>query len=314
MSVRPLVVVFESGPSFDEEAWTAALDEGLPGWRGRVDARFVGNRRSRRSALADADVYVSTWVSSDVLRRAPRLSWVHLTLAGAGGDATVPPDVRFTTAAGVAAAGMAEHALMSMLALARRLPAALDNQRRWSWTQDGILEGVEGLAGRTAGIVGLGHAGRAIARLAGAVGMNVAGTSRTGAPVEEVAEIVPLHRLLEVADFLVLAASLNDSTRGLIGAAELKLLGPSSYLVNVARGELVDERALGDALRKGVIAGAAVDVLSKEPPPRRHPLRGAPNLIVTPHVAGNVHWHAREIRSRFVEQLADAVRGGSGVV
>lgn len=314
MSARPLVVVFESGPSFDEQTWTAALDEGLPGWRGRVDARFVDNRRTRRSALADADVYVSTWVSSDVFRRAPHLSWVHLTLAGAGGDATVPPDVRLTTAAGVAAAGMAEHALMSMLALARRLPAALDNQRRWSWTQDGILEGVEGLAGRTAGIVGLGHAGRAIARLARAVGMNVAGASRSGAPVEDVAEIVPLHRLLEVADFLVLAASLNDSTRGLIGAAELKLLGPSSYLVNVARGELVDERALGDALRKGVIAGAAVDVLSKEPPPRRHPLRGAPNLIVTPHVAGNVHTHAREIRSRFVEQLGDVVRGGSGVV
>ncbi|MDQ3983030.1 MAG: hypothetical protein M3271_10170, partial [Actinomycetota bacterium] len=232
----PLVVVFESGPSFDEPAWTAALDEGLVGWRRHVDARFVGRRGARRAALRDADVYVSTWIDDGVIRSAPGLRWVHLTLAGAGGreGLELPTGVRLTTAVGVAARGMAEHALMSMLALARGLPAAIDNQRRWSWTQEGILDHVAGLAGRTAGIVGLGHAGRAIAALAKAVGMRTAGTSRMADAAPEVDVVLPaaeLPRLLEASDFLVLAASLNESTRGLIAARELELLGPSSYLV-----------------------------------------------------------------------------------
>jgi phosphoglycerate dehydrogenase-like enzyme len=303
-----VAVVFESGPSFDERAWTAALEAGLPRWRGRVDARFVAGRRARRRALSEAEVFVSTWVDEDVLRRAPHLRWVHLTIAGAAGaeDLVLPADVRLTTAAGLAAQGMAEHVLALMLALDRGIAVAVDNQRRWSWTQVGILDRIGGLAGRTAGIVGLGHSGRAIARLAKSFGMRTAGVSRGGGEVEAVDSSMPvadLPRLLDASDFLVLCASLNESTRGMVGARELELLGPSSYLVNVARGELVDERALGAALRRGTIAGAAVDVLQREPPPRRHPLRGAPNLIVTPHVAGNIHTFASEIREAFVASL-----------
>ncbi|HOQ62272.1 MAG TPA: NAD(P)-dependent oxidoreductase, partial [Vicinamibacterales bacterium] len=148
-------------------------------------------------------------------------------------------------------------------------------------------------------IVGLGAIGRALARAAAALGMTVVGTRKTaaGAPPEGVTDAFGpegLPTVLACADFVVLAAPLTDETRGMIDAPQLRLMRPSAWLINVARGKLVNETALVDALRRGGIAGAALDVFDREPLDASSPLWSLPNVLVTPHVGGfrSGYWEA----------------------
>lgn len=313
-----LRVLVEEGPGFGRDEWEQSLDEGFPRWEELVQVAFSGDRRTRRALVPEADVFVSTWLTQKLLDAAPGLRWVHLTLSGQ--DFADELDLRggltVTSAAGVASRGIAEHVAGLMIALDRRFDRAFERRQRWDWSQEGILEGINGLHGSTAGIVGLGHSGRAVARVAAALGMQVVALTRSGQPAEGVAHVYGpdgLERLLRESDFAVLCVPLTRETRGMIGAAELAALGPGSFLVNVARGELVDERALARALKDGTIAGAALDVLTREPPPRRHPLRRCPNLMITPHVAGNVNTYASEIRAQFVAELRRVAERGPDV-
>lgn len=160
------------------------------------------------------------------------------------------------------------------------------------------------LADRTLGIVGYGELGRAVARVAEGFGMRVLLAARPGGGVPP--GRLALDTLLPQVDVLTLHCPLTAATRNLIGARELKLLPRHAFLINAARGGIVDEAALARALREGWIAGAGVDVLSKEPPRDGNPLLepDIPNLIVTPHNA----WGSQEARRRIVEQLAENVR------
>jgi phosphoglycerate dehydrogenase-like enzyme len=196
------------------------------------------------------------------------------------------------------AVAVAEHALMLMLAAVRRLPDAVRAQSAGRWAAD-ELSGLPALRGRTLLIAGLGAIGRELARMACGIGMRVVGTRReTSEPVPEgvAAAYGPaqLPELLPEADVVVLAAPLTTDTRGMIGAAELARMKPSAWLVNVARGKLVDEGALMASLERGAIAGAALDVFEHEPLSPASPLWSMANVIVTPHVAGfrDDYWEA----------------------
>ena len=168
--------------------------------------------------------------------------------------------------------------------------------RRWIANE---LSGLPSLGGRTLLIVGLGAIGRQLACMAGGFGMRILATTReldrpVPDGVAEVRDPSALASLLPAADFVALAAPLTAETRGMIGAAELALMKPSAWLVNVARGKLVDEHALVDALGRGAIAGAALDVVEHEPLAPSSPLWSMPNVILTPHVAGfrQDYWEA----------------------
>jgi phosphoglycerate dehydrogenase-like enzyme len=207
-------------------------------------------------------------------------------------------DVVLSNSRGMNAAAVAEHALMLMLAAARRLPDAVRAQADRRWIAD-ELSGLPSLRGRTLLIVGLGAIGSALAGMAAALGMRVLATTRdrrdtVPAGVAEVHAPAALAELLPRADIVVLAVPFTADTRGMIGATELALMRPSARLVNVARGKLVDEQALVDALERGVIAGAALDVVAHEPLPPSSPLWSMPNVIITPHVAGfrEDYWEA----------------------
>ena len=313
---QELKVLIETWPGFTAKDWIQTLNGDFNGWEQLIEIHFVRNSLERYALVPEMEVYVSTWLTSDLLARSRRLRWVHLTMAGVEflEELEIPPHVKITTAAGVAANGIAEHVIGLMIALDRRLDLALKRQQRWAWNQQGIVEHILGLRGRTVGVVGLGHNGRAVARLAKAVGMRVIGLDkRRDLTVEGVEAIYgpdALPVLLGEADFVVLCVPLTRETRGLIGLTELEALGQDSYLINVARGEIVEEEALAWALRNGVIAGAALDVLSVEPPQRFHPLRRCPNLIITPHLAGNIYTFRDEIRKRFVRNLKAFTSGG----
>jgi len=248
----------------------------------------------RREASGCSVVVVRAPLPDDIFDAAPSL--VGAVRHGAGVD-MIP--VEAATARGVLVANVpganahtvAEHVLLSLLHLARRRSAMAARLQSgpvgWAAARAVADSGFE-LPGRTLGLIGYGHVGQAIARICGTgLAMRVLVHSRSrprsGAPA---AEHVPLATLLSSSDFVVLACPLTAETRGLIGPAELAAMRPGACLVNVARGPVVQEAALVDALRSGRLAGAALDVFDVQPLPEDHPYRQMEQVLITPHVAG----------------------------
>lgn len=261
-------------------------------------------------AVADAEVLLVLDFRADVLRSAwpgaRRLRWVHA--ASAGVDNLLFPELRdsdvvLTNARGVFDTPIAEWVLGVLLVYCKDLHTTLELQRQRTWRH----RESERLAGRRVLVVGAGGIGRATARLARAVGMDVtvvARTTRTDPDLGRLLGTDDLDAALPGADFVVLAAPLTEQTHGLMDAGRLALMRPDARLVNVGRGELVDEEALVDALKAGRLAGAALDVFHTEPLPADHPLWTLPNVIVSPHMSGDVvGW-----RTALVEQFADNLR------
>ncbi len=159
------------------------------------------------------------------------------------------------------------------------------------------------LTGLTLGIVGLGDIGRAVARLADAFGMRVIATTRSRGEVPDYVELVNMETLFREADVVSLHCPLTPETCSLINSERLAMMKPTAFLINTARGPLVDEQALSEALRSGKLAGAGLDVLATEPPAEDHSLVGAPNCFVTPHLA----WATRSSRARLLQVAVENV-------
>lgn len=216
--------------------------------------------------------------------------------------------VAVTNVRGYAAHSVSEHVLMLVLALRRNLLNYREDIRRGLWQESAqfclLTHPIRDLHNSTLGLIGRGALGRAVEELARAFGMRVLLSERKGA--EETREgRTPFAEVLRESDVVTLHAPLTEETRYMIGARELRMMKPTALLINTARGLLVDERALADALRAGVIAGAGVDVLSNEPPRAGNSLLEADisNLIVTPHVA----WASREAMQALADQLIDNI-------
>ena len=265
--------------------------------------------------IAGAGVVISNKVMLDAaaLRLAPRLRLICIAATGLNNVDLAATEARGITVCncrGYGTAAVVQHVFALLLALVTRLPDYRRAVREGRWqraSQFCLLDfPIRELAGKTLGIVGHGELGRGVARVAEAFGMRVLIAQRPGA-VEEEEGRVPLPLLLPQVDVLSLHCPLTPETRGLIGAWELALMRRDAILINTARGGLVDEALLADALRQGALGGAGVDVLSLEPPATDNPLLAPdiPNLIVTPHCA----WGSRESRQRLVGQLAENIAG-----
>ncbi|MFQ5924243.1 MAG: D-2-hydroxyacid dehydrogenase, partial [Anaerolineales bacterium] len=223
--------------------------------------------------------------------------------------------IRLTNAAGVNANAVSEHAIALILAFARRLPEARDNQRRKHWRSmiSDPRAREDELCGKTLGIVGLGTIGNRLATFGKAFGMHVIGTKGNPATYQGSAdEVLPadrINKLLDIADFVVLCCPLKPETTNLIGAAELKRMRRTSYLINVARGPVVVESELITALRSGEIAGAAIDVAISEPLELASPLWDMPNVLITPHTGGETSMYERRLVDIIVENVRRWERG-----
>ena len=240
------------------------------------------------------------------LDKAPRLKLIQLMRAGyelVDLAATERRGIQVATVGTETSAIVAEHCLMLMLAVCKKLRWQHDAVVTGKWLVakpwqlpsgdvDSVPEMVfDGLAGRTLGIMGLGEIGSRVAQLARAFGMSVQALARRpDARTDSDVPLVPLKQLLETSDVVSLHLRLSADTKHIMNAQAFASMRPGSYLVNTARGELVDEAALVDALNGGRLAGAALDTLEKEPPPADHPLLGRPDVLLTPHTA----WLTRE--------------------
>jgi phosphoglycerate dehydrogenase-like enzyme len=263
-----------------------------------------------RVELEQADILLGwNFRAADLERaweHARRLRWIHWS--GAGVDALLFPslvrsDVIVTNARGAFDVPMAEYVLGLVIAMAKGFPETLraQSERRWHYRT------AERVQGKCALIVGAGSIGRAIARMLRGAGMSVSGVGRRertrDADFGCVHAVDTLDRQLARADYVVLITPLTQRTRGLMGASRFAAMKPTARFINVGRGALVDEAALADALERGVIAGAALDVFRDEPLAAQSPLWSVPNLIVSPHMSGDTHDYREVVASQFADNL-----------
>ena len=269
--------------------------------------------------LPGCDVLVVSLLwRNELAAAAGRLRFIQSISSGTDwydGEVLSAHGIRLASAAGVNAEAVAQHAMALMLALRRRLPEARDNQRARHWR--GMISEIaareDQLDGKTLLVVGLGRSGTRLAHLAQAFGMRVIATRRNpaagAAGVDAVAGSDRLHEMLGQADVVAITCPLTPETENLIDAAALAAMRPTAHLINVARGRIVDEPALIRALQEGRIAAAALDVTVEEPLPHASPLWSLPNVLVTPHAAGETQKYEDGVIDILMENLDRLWRG-----
>jgi phosphoglycerate dehydrogenase-like enzyme len=244
------------------------------------------------------------------VRKAPKLKWLQVFNAGVDHPIfteMIQRGARVTTSAGAGAVPIAHTAICGLLMLSRNMPRWLAAQREHKWDPMLGSGAPRDLRGQTVVVFGMGHIGAEIAQLAKALGMTVVGIRRSPRtaddPVDEMHTPERLAELLPRADWLVIAAPLTAETRKLVNAEVLSKLRPEAGLINIARGEIVDEQTLIDALRNGRLAGAYLDVFEQEPLPPESPLWDMPNVIVTPHNSSASLGNDERVYEVFIENL-----------
>lgn len=289
-----------------------ALDTGIASFE-------VRDPQTLEQRIDEADVLVISGLwDNRLLDRAEKLRFIQSI--GAGTDQFPRPEltsrgIRLASARGVNARAVSEHAMALMLALARRLPEARDNQHRRHWRGmiGDLAQREDELAGKMLLVVGLGDIGGRLARLAKAFDMRVVGLRRDPAAGAGAADAVhrmdQLAALLPEADFVALTCPLTPETENLVDAAAFARMKRSASLVNVARGRVVDESALIAALTAGQIAGAALDVTVEEPLPAASPLWEMPQVLVTPHTAGETRRYEDNVIKILRDNLDRLWRG-----
>jgi phosphoglycerate dehydrogenase-like enzyme len=247
---------------------------------------------------------------------APNLEWLHVFNAGVDNPVftrILEKGTRISTSSGSTAEPIAQTVIAGMLMLAREFPAWLDAQRRHAWEPLPRERTPRDLGGQTMVVVGLGAIGCEIARLARAFGLNVIGVRRSplreGDPVDDVRPPSELPSLLLGCDWLALACPLTDETRRLVDAQAISLLPRGARILNIARGEVVDEAAMISALRSGHLGGAYLDVVEQEPLPADSPLWDLPNVIITPHNSAASTGNDARVLEHFFENLSRWGRG-----
>ena len=278
----------------------------------------------------DVEVLYAWQLPQNVLDLAPRLRWVQLHSAGANHvleDPLAHSDLAITTVSGIHATPIAEYVFASILAHRWQVPMWTRCQREAEWPSGrwGLYSRPE-LRGSTLGILGYGSIGREVGRLGRAFGMRVLALRRsTGRAAQgyavgdtgDAAGEIPqqfyspqsLHEMLAECDYVVIALPLTSETVHFVGEAELRVMKPGAYLVNIARGPIVDEEVLIQALREGWIAGAGLDVFEEEPLPSDSPLWEMENVLISPHVAGFTPRYDERAVALFAENLRRYVEG-----
>jgi len=247
------------------------------------------------SEIVNAEIVIAWSIRSEQIAAAKKLRWIHSPAAAVHQlmfPELVTSDVVLTNAREVHGPVVAEHVIALIFALAKKIPGSVLLQEKHVWGQQILwdeLPRVREVAGATVGLIGLGSIGRAVVKSAKALGMRVIAVREHPEKGSEGADTVfgpaQIDEIFRQADYIVLAAPVTASTKAIANSERLALMKPDACLINVGRGQLVDEPALATALREKKIGGAALDVFPKEPLAADSPLWDVPNLLITPHTA-----------------------------
>jgi len=247
-----------------------------------------------------------------------QLKWIHFGIAGL--EHSLFPDILksktiITNASGIHAGPVSEFVMSAILYFAKRFKDCQKFMQTKNWTQWEVAKQMVQLKGKTIGIIGFGSLGKAIAKKAKAFDMRVVATRRLQKKVDykkTVDELIPISKLshlLKNSDFVVVACPLTPLTRGMIGKKELTRMNSSSFIINIARGEIINEAALIKALQNKTIAGAALDVFEKEPLPKESPLFALDNVFLSPHISGNFPEYQHDVMVQFADNLKRYLAG-----
>ena len=252
----------------------------------------------------------------ELIAAMPKLEWIQSLTTGIDNFrhmTTLSSKVPVTKVSGVHGPQVSETAILMMMSLARQFPKMLKAQEEARW--DRRVQPI--LKGKTLCILGLGSIAETLALYAKTMGMTVTGVSngrKTAPHVELIYSRADLTKAASEADFLVVLVPLSEATRNIVDAEILAAMKPTGFLVNLARGGCVDEAALLEALKTGQIAGAGMDVFSREPLPPEDPMWTAPNVIITPHIAGLADIYAEQCLPTVIENLKIYSRDGAGAL
>lgn len=280
----------------------------------RVESANDPDRYAELVPEADAIMVVKFGVPTELLGQGSRLRWIHSIPAGA--DRLMSPEliaaehVAITASKGPHAPLIAEHYILLMLSLARQMPALMKDQAEHRWARDekgGVSRLSTQMLGKTVAVLGVGQIGEHLARMCKVgFGMRVLGMSRTSRDSRHVDRYFDRSELLQAlgeADVVALCLALTPATQNVIGRAELEAMKPTAFLINGARGGLIDEAALIDAMNAGVIGGAGLDTVALEPLPADSPLWDLPNTIITSHVAAFTDGLGKEMANFWIENM-----------
>jgi len=297
--------------------------------RAAGDAELVDRRCRSQAEMVEAadrgcDVLFTLRVPDELMLRSPQLQWIQLMSAGADhilkGVLAERTAVAVTTGSGVAASTIAEYTIASMLAWAHVLPVTMRSQLRREWKRSGFMD-IEPMRGKTMAVIGYGSIGRETARIAQSLGMEVVALKRNpderrdsgwNPPgVGDPEGMIPrrwygpneCEAILREADYISVTLPMTAQTRGFIGRKEIAAMRPDAYIVNVGRGEVIDQNALIEALREHRIAGAGLDVFEREPLEPESALWDLENVILTPHVSGGFKNYNGVCCDLFAENL-----------
>lgn len=296
-----------------------ALDTAVATQRTDADVAFIS--REVTGTSTKHQIHPALQRVYDLLRQSPGLKWVHIHSAGA--DRQIYLDlkargVQIATSSGANAQVVATVALAGLLALARRFPGLWAEQQARQWIPLLGERMPRDLPGQTATLVGWGPIGQKLGSLLQALGLHVVAVRQHAAsPWQATPDAVEhvtferLHEVLPRTDWLILACPLTDKTRQLVNAHTLAALPAGAHLINVARGEVVDEAALVSALQSGHLGGAFLDVFAHEPLPTDSPLWAMPQVMVTPHAAGHSDGNEQRVRQMFLDNLRRYTAGQS---
>lgn len=278
---------------------------------------------ARELLAGGCDVMLTFIMPKDLAERAPNLKWVQLLSAGADHamGAANSGSFAMTTASGIHATPIAEYTIASMLAYAHKFHLMIRAQLRHEWLRSGFPGTVEELRGKTLGVIGYGSIGRETARMAKALRMRVLALKRDPgnrrdegwcpAGLGDPDGVIPENfygpeqreEILRESDYLTVTLPLTAHTRQFIGAREIAAMRPGAYIVNIGRGEVIDETALIEALKAGKIGGAGLDVFEKEPLPKESPIWDLENVILTPHMSGANRGYMDKACALFADNL-----------
>jgi phosphoglycerate dehydrogenase-like enzyme len=279
----------------------------------------VRDREEMEARIGQADVVVASGMwRNDLAPKASRLRFIQSISAGVDQydkDVLRAHGIRLASAQGANANAVSEHGMALILALARRIPEAVQNleKRFWRGMIGDLSQREDELGGKTLLVVGIGRIGGRLARLARAFDMRVIGVRRDasagGEGADEVHGLDALPMLWGRADIVALTCPLTPETTGLVNARALAAMKPGAQLVNLARGKVVDEAALIEAMRSGRLAAAALDVTVEEPLPATSPLWTLPNVLITPHTGGETRRYEDAVIDLLLENLDRLWRG-----
>jgi D-2-hydroxyacid dehydrogenase (NADP+) len=292
----------------DADAYKEALQARFP----EISFYTATSEEGIREHAGKMEILVTLFrVADDLLKEATNLKWIQVTTSGVNyllGRPSLRKDVIITTSRGIHGPQMSEMAFLLMLALNRNFPQVVRNQERMAWEKwPGKL-----LFQKKVGILGVGAIGEEIARKCKAFGMTVYGIDIVKRELDSVDFFYGPEDLVRVAgevDYLIVVAPSTPQTEKIIGAKVLAAMKPTAFLINIARGEMVDEEALIEALEAGKIAGAALDALSVEPLPKNNPLWTTKNMIITPHVGGVSENYIDQVTPIVEENLRRFLKG-----